>query len=45
MNDSVHTAYKKNGSIEKKRKKRHELSISATRSVSKHDVKIKVIFE
>ena len=31
--------------ISKKRQKRHELSISATRSVRKHDIKINITFE
>jgi hypothetical protein len=49
MNQSVHNSYnnikKKSPSSIKKRQKRHELSISATRSVSKHDIKINIIFE
>jgi len=49
MNQSVHNSYnnikKKSPNSIKKRQKRHELSISATRSVSKHDIKINIIFE
>ena len=46
MNQSISNSYgKKKKSPSKKRQKRHELSISATRSVSKHDIKINVVFE
>ena len=47
MNQSVHNSYNKKRSPNsmKKRQKRHELSISATRTVSKHDIKINLIFE
>ena len=46
MNQSVHSTYKKKSpNSVKKRQKRHELSISATRSVSKHDIKINITFE
>ena len=48
MNQSIHNSYGKkkvSNNISKKRQKRHELSISATRTVSKHDVKINITFE
>ena len=50
MNESIKSAYKtkKMGGqhdTKKSRKKRHELSISAMRSVNKHDIKIMVTFE
>ena len=47
MNDSIRHIYKKTkeDTIEKIRRKRHELSISATKTVNKHDVKIVVKFE
>ena len=48
MNQSIHSTYTKKkimSDISKKRQKRHELSISATRSVRKHDIKINITFE
>lgn len=50
MNNSIRNIYKKsktdNGKdLPKERKKRHELSISATKTVNKHDVKIIVQFD
>lgn len=49
MNSSLRSGEKGNDKVvvnseEKKRKKRHELSISASKSVSKHNVKITVEF-
>ena len=51
MNSSIRALYKDNGNDKdkvncnnKKRRKRHELSLSATRSVSKHNVTITVDF-
>ena len=44
MNLSLRSGDKKGEDKEKKRRKRHELSISASKSVSKHNVKITVEF-
>lgn len=49
MNNSIKHLYKKNttenNSGKKERRKRQELSISATKTVNKHDVKIVVTFD
>lgn len=47
MNNSIRHLYNKNSTpiTEKKRRKRKELSISATKSVNKHNVNIMVSFE
>ncbi len=47
MNNSIKHLYNKTPSVstEKKRRKRKELSVSATKSVNKHDVNIMVSFE
>jgi hypothetical protein len=46
MNTSIRNQYTKKECIEPgKRKKRHELSISATKTINKHNVKITVMFE
>lgn len=52
MNNSIRHLYKKksdgkedNEKTDKKRRKRHELSISATKTISKHNVQIMVEFE
>lgn len=48
MNNAIRHLYKKNGdtnSGEKQRRKRQELSVSATKTVNKHNVKIVVKFE
>lgn len=47
MNNSIRHLYNKNSApiTEKKRRKRKELSISATKSVNKHNVNIMVSFE
>ena len=46
MNNSIKYIYKKSKEdAEKIRRKRHELSVSATKTVNKHDVKIVVKFE
>jgi len=44
MNNSIKQVYKKDPSNEKTRRKRQELSVSATKSVCKHQVKIIVDF-
>ena len=43
MNNSYKAIYNKSPKIA--RRKRHELSISATRSITKHNVKITVAFD
>ena len=45
MNNSLRNLYKKKNSDDKTRRKRTELSISATKSVNKHDVSIIVQFD
>ena len=45
MNNSLRNLYKKNNGEEKIRRKRTELSISATKTVNKHDVSIIVQFD
>jgi len=45
MNDSLRNLYKKKDSGEKQRRKRTELSISATKTVNKHNVSIVVQFD
>jgi len=46
MNSSIHSSNRKKiKSCDKKRQKRHELSISATRTVSRYDIKINLTFE
>ena len=47
MNQSIRHLYQKkeqNNDIDSKRRKRHQLSISATRSVTKHHVSLIVDF-
>ena len=45
MNNSLRNLYKKKSTDDKTRRKRTELSISATKSVNKHDVSIIVQFD
>lgn len=47
MNDSIRHIYKKSNrkSPDEGRKKRHELSISATKTINRHDIKISVQFD
>jgi hypothetical protein len=47
MNDSIRHIYKRSNqkSPNEGRKKRHELSISATKTINKHDVRISVQFD
>lgn len=45
MNNSYKTIYNINNKVDNKRRKRHELSISAIRSITKNNVKIIVSFD
>jgi len=45
MNNSLRNLYKKKDGEEKNRRKRTELSISATKTVNKHNVSIIVQFD